>query len=217
MAEYNSSTSKGFIEYTKKEALNRYYSIWNQLYNTLSTEESITLIKNKLSSKKGGEIVLDTCSEVIEDVDKGNDSFIGLCDLNMDSLLTIPSSDVEIKGPVEITENTSRGRVKITENKNPTENKNRKRRISKLVVDESDLEEVSSDPDGSDDGSEYAVSGDELSDDFSEISSKYKESEDILYKLEDSVSKEEEPEGVLGVDFNPNGIKRVKLHKKFNQ
>ncbi|KAI5163525.1 hypothetical protein NEAUS04_1633 [Nematocida ausubeli] len=221
MREYNKGASKELTEYSKKEALSRYSVIWNQLYRILSAEDSIDRVKEKLKGLKDTEIVLsahtraEDAEENEKENEKGNDSFIGLGDLTMDSLLTIPSEDIaQEENP------PAHGKGASTRVSRDIPEKSSRKRMDKLVVDDSESESHSNETDEED--SEYAISYDELSDECSEVSSRHSEQDNefraahlVIEPPQESAVEDELSEDVIKMRFNPDGVKRVRTNNRF--
>lgn len=199
------------MEYTKKEALQRYNKVWAALHRMLSAEEAVSSVKKKLEPLKGTEILLNTrVPEKAEEEqeEKGNDSFIGLPDLNIEGLLTLPLEDTEfLKSSAEKQHTNSSATDKYSG-----------QRTSRLVIDESDESNESDNKSALYDHtlteSEEALSSDQITEDLSEASSKSVDTEAFSNALPENLT-EEPPEEKAELDFNPAGIKKVKTTQSF--
>ncbi|KAI5192169.1 hypothetical protein NECID01_1824 [Nematocida sp. AWRm77] len=84
---------KGFMLYTKREALRRYSAVKQEVYKRLRAEESVRAVRQKLRESKQDIIVLSTdrhSLDVPEKENVSNSSFVGISDLTLEDLLTLP-------------------------------------------------------------------------------------------------------------------------------
>ncbi|KAH9387033.1 uncharacterized protein NEMAJ01_1929 [Nematocida major] len=211
MSEYNSSASKEFMEYTKKEALQRYSVVWAQLRKTLSMEDAVDKVKKKLSALKGKKIEIGAALHEREGSveketapEKGDDSFIGAPDLSIEGLFTQSMEGMEAE---------STGHAEEGERREDTQERCSSQRTSKLVVDDSEESSGESSHDSTCTESEEFMSSNSIADEISEISSHHVVEEALLFP-EKNVQ-EDAPEKNTGMEFNPEGVKKVKTTQTF--
>ncbi|KAI5190978.1 hypothetical protein NEMIN01_1311 [Nematocida minor] len=211
MSEYNSSASKGFMEYTKKEALQRHGKVWSTLYQALSTEDAVYNVKKKLETLKGTEILLNASpiEKNAPETDKENDSFIGMPDLNLDGLFTLPLDSKEV-----LTDSSKDKKQRYTQ-ETSSNSRHSTQRTSKLVISDSDdTQEDTAEYDSTPIESDETLSSDQLTEDLSEASSRHTEREETVFQKEENLF-EEVPAEETGLEFNPSGVKKVKTAQNF--
>lgn len=213
MSEYNTECndmlSKGSMEYTKQEALKRYGKIRGHLYKAISTEEAVNSVKKKLERLKGTDIIL---SEIIAekpvaetDTDKEDVSFVGMSELNMSSLFTLPTE--------ENTELSSKPKSPPQKKAEESGEKYSLQRTKKLVVFDSD-DEISRMSENSETDEDEVLTSDDLTEEISKDITEHPETVNKSVNTDENKYEEEKVENI-GLDFNPSGIKKVKRTQGF--